>query len=58
MGAPHEKVLMYDDDDHCEHGKWLDEECERCWSDADAEFDADELGLDPEDDQGPGGERA
>jgi hypothetical protein len=51
----------YDDDDCCDHGIPLWEQCDRCEGDGEALFDADELGLDPEQDDNrgyPGGERA
>ena len=50
-----------DEDDLCEHGVALWEYCVKCEGDGEALFDADELGLDPEQDDNrgyPGGERA
>jgi hypothetical protein len=37
-----------DEYDQCEHGIELDEYCEKCETDEEELFDADELGLDPE----------
>ena len=39
-----------DEDDVCEHGIPLWEFCEGCEGDGEALFDADELGLNPEED--------
>lgn len=61
MGAGPRRSAEVDEDDCCEHGVPLWELCERCEGDGLGIFDADELGLDPEDDDKrafPGGSDA
>jgi hypothetical protein len=47
---PRSRTYPIDDDDCCEHCVALWEFCAKCEGDGEAIFDADELGLDPEQD--------